>query len=89
MSRINVTVPDEQKEWLDGQPHLNASGLLQKEIREQKEGPLSIKLECPECETHDHIRLTEKPHAVNVGFDCGGCGEHVEIEIVATSIETK
>lgn|GEM_PF-3517058 len=32
-----VTVPDEDKEWLENQPHLNASGLLQKAIKEQRE----------------------------------------------------
>lgn len=37
MARINTTVPDEQKDWLEDQPHLNASGLLQKAIQEQME----------------------------------------------------
>lgn len=36
MARINVTVPDEQKEWVDARPHLNASGLLQKAIQDQQ-----------------------------------------------------
>lgn len=37
MARINVTVPDDDKKWLDEQPHINASGLLQKAIREQRQ----------------------------------------------------
>lgn len=35
--RYTVTVPDELAEWLDNQPHLSPSGLLQKAIREQRE----------------------------------------------------
>lgn len=35
--RYTVTVPDELGEWLDDQPHLSPSGLLQKAIREQRE----------------------------------------------------
>jgi hypothetical protein len=34
--RYTVTVPDEQAEWLDDQPHLGPSGLLQKAIRDQR-----------------------------------------------------
>lgn len=34
--RYTVTLPDEQKEWLDDQPHLSPSGLLQKAIREEQ-----------------------------------------------------
>jgi len=37
MARVNVTVPDDYKEWLDQQPHLSASGLLQKAIKDQRE----------------------------------------------------
>lgn len=37
MSRkYTVTVPDELGAWLDDQPHLSPSGLLQKAIREQR-----------------------------------------------------
>jgi transitional endoplasmic reticulum ATPase len=37
MSReYTVTIPDEQAEWLDDQPHLDPSGLLQQAIREQQ-----------------------------------------------------
>jgi hypothetical protein len=37
MSReYTVTVPDDQAEWLDDQPHLDPSGLLQQAIREQR-----------------------------------------------------
>jgi 5-methylcytosine-specific restriction endonuclease McrA len=35
--RYTVTVSDELGEWLDDQPHLSPSGLLQKAIREQRE----------------------------------------------------
>ena len=35
--RYTVTVPDEDGEWLDDQPHLSPSGLLQKAIQEQRE----------------------------------------------------
>ena len=35
--RYTVTVPDEDGEWLDGQPHLSPSGLLQKAIQEQRQ----------------------------------------------------
>ena len=35
--RYTVTVPDEDGEWLDNQPHLSPSGLLQKAIQEQRE----------------------------------------------------
>ncbi|WP_265338445.1 hypothetical protein [Haladaptatus pallidirubidus] len=35
--RYTVSVPDELGEWLDDQPHLSPSGLLQKAIREQQE----------------------------------------------------
>lgn len=35
--RYTVTVPDDLGEWLDAQPHLSPSGLLQKAIREQRE----------------------------------------------------
>ncbi|ESS11735.1 MAG: hypothetical protein A07HR60_01794 [uncultured archaeon A07HR60] len=31
-----VTVPEEYGEWLDDQPHLSPSGLLQKAIQEQR-----------------------------------------------------
>ncbi|WP_255767583.1 hypothetical protein [Haladaptatus halobius] len=38
MSRkYTVTVPDDLGEWLDDQPHLSPSGLLQKVIRDQQE----------------------------------------------------
>lgn len=37
MARINTTVPDNMKEWLEKQPHINASGLLQKAIGEEIE----------------------------------------------------
>jgi hypothetical protein len=38
--RYNVSVPDLMGDWLDEQPHLNPSGLLQTAVREQmkKEG---------------------------------------------------
>ena len=35
--KYTVTVPDEQREWLDDQPHLSPSGLLQKAIKDQRE----------------------------------------------------
>lgn len=35
--RYTVTVSDDLGEWLDDQPHLSPSGLLQKAIREQRE----------------------------------------------------
>lgn len=35
--RYTVTVSDELGEWLDDQPHLSPSGLLQKAIHEQRE----------------------------------------------------
>ena len=35
--RYTVTVPDEDADWLDSQPHLSPSGLLQKAIKEQRE----------------------------------------------------
>lgn len=35
--RYTVTVPDEDGEWLNSQPHLSPSGLLQKAIQEQRE----------------------------------------------------
>lgn len=35
--RYTVTVSDELGEWLEEQPHLSTSGLLQKAIREQRE----------------------------------------------------
>jgi hypothetical protein len=35
--RYTVTVSDDLGEWLDDQPHLSRSGLLQKAIREQRE----------------------------------------------------
>jgi hypothetical protein len=35
--RYTVTVSDELGAWLDDQPHLSPSGLLQKAIREQRE----------------------------------------------------
>lgn len=38
MARVNVTIPDEQKDWLAEQPHLNVSGLLQQAISEER-GP--------------------------------------------------
>ena len=34
--RYTVTVSDDEGEWLDAQPHLSPSGLLQKAIREQQ-----------------------------------------------------
>ncbi|WP_276310059.1 hypothetical protein [Halonotius pteroides] len=35
--KYTVTVPDEQGEWLDEQPHLSPSGLLQKAIKDQRQ----------------------------------------------------
>jgi len=35
--RYTVTVPDEMGEWLDSQPHLGPSGLLQRAIERQQE----------------------------------------------------
>ena len=35
MARVNVTIPDEMKAWVDDQPELNVSGLLQKQIEQQ------------------------------------------------------
>ena len=44
MSReYTVTVPDEQAEWLDDQPHLDPSSLLQQAIREQRQRESSQK----------------------------------------------
>ena len=37
VARYTVTLPDEQKEWLEDQPHLSPSGLLQKAIRDEQE----------------------------------------------------
>lgn len=34
--RYNVTVPDELGDWLDNQPHLSPSGLLEKAIRDRQ-----------------------------------------------------
>jgi hypothetical protein len=35
--KYTVTVPEDLDEWLDDQPHLSPSGLLQKAIRDQQE----------------------------------------------------
>lgn len=37
MARVNCSVPDDMKEWVEDQPHLNFSGLLQKAIERQRE----------------------------------------------------
>ncbi|ESS11085.1 MAG: hypothetical protein A07HR60_02230 [uncultured archaeon A07HR60] len=34
--RYTVTVPEEYGDWLNDQPHLSPSGLLQKAIQEQR-----------------------------------------------------
>lgn len=39
MARINVSVPDEQKEWLDEHNEYSASGLLQSVIKEKMKSP--------------------------------------------------
>lgn len=43
MARINTTVPDDMKEWLEDQTHLNASGLLQKAIDEEMAKSIQVK----------------------------------------------
>lgn len=72
MARMNVTVPDEQKEWLNQQPQLNASGLLQKAIRGERErgSPADAPAEaighnCPVCGRQYEFAMTKDPgHSV-------------------------
>lgn len=37
MERIHLSIPEEQKEWLENHPEVNASGLLQNEIERLRE----------------------------------------------------
>jgi len=70
MARVNVTVPDEQKEWLNDQPHLNASGLLQQAIEEQrKELHKEALWSCYSCGTV--ITRTDTNHPDQ---ECPACG---------------
>jgi transitional endoplasmic reticulum ATPase len=58
--KYTVTVPDEQAEWLDDQPHRDPSGLLQQAIREQRRKETSQRNR--QRQSQRSKRETDRPH---------------------------
>lgn len=79
MARINTTIPDEMKAWLDKQPHLTASGLLQRAIQAQYQREHAVKnIEmCPNCEREFGKEAAAEPYVddKDVDWQCSVCGE--------------
>lgn len=72
MARINVTVPDEMKDWLDEQPHLKASGLLQKAVQKQ------MSTESTSDHNEKKIEYQSKEFGDHIGIACPECGDEMK-----------
>ena len=82
MSRkYTVTVPDDLGNWLDEQPHLSPSGLLQKAIKDQREleswecTPFEdLPDSCPICDGKVNTWGEKTPESPDkIGWECLIC----------------